>query len=49
MPPARSGWPKKQGSFTSFLSKTGFPGIWMKQKYQVTARVMELGGLRELA
>jgi hypothetical protein len=40
---------KKQGSFTCFSSKTDFLGIWLKQEYQVTTRIMELGRLRELA
>jgi hypothetical protein len=49
MPPARSGWLKKQGSFTSLSSKIDFSGIWLSEKYQVIARVIELSRLRELA
>jgi hypothetical protein len=40
---------KKQGSFISLSTKIDLPGIWLKEKYEVAARVMELGKLRELA
>jgi hypothetical protein len=49
MPPVQSGWLKKQGSFTSLSSKIDFPGIWLSEKYEVFARVIELSRLRELA
>jgi hypothetical protein len=49
MPPARPGWLKKKGSFTSLSSKIAFPGIRLSEKYEVIARVMELARLRELA
>jgi hypothetical protein len=49
MPPAYSGWPKKQGSFTSLSSILNLLAIWLKEKYEVTTRIMELGRLHELA